>query len=78
LTSREEIHRSQGEVAGDAEGAKMLSDFLRSFIRVGLHHLLNGRESLVEHVHVVLCEDTYSKLAVNESISVKMLDLSNE
>lgn len=55
----------------------MLSELLRSFIRVHLHHLLGSRESLIEHIHMMLRENTNSKLSMDKSISIKDRDMSN-
>jgi len=78
LTSREQVHWSQGEVAGDTERSQMLPDFLRSLIRCYLGKLLDRRQFGIKHVLVMLSEHADPELAMNEPISRKVFDGANE
>lgn len=56
----------------------MRSDLFACFIWIKLHHLLDGRKSAIKHILVMLSKYTDSQLVVDESISVEVINLSDQ
>lgn len=78
LTTGKEVHGTQRQVTRDTERAEMLSHVLRGLIRVVLHELLDGRQLRIERVRMMLREHTNTQLAVNKTITIEVLDLTDQ
>jgi len=79
LSSRQEIHRSEGEVAGETERSQVASEVLhRSVFGPFFSHKFNSALLQVIGVSVMLGEDTSSQLVMENSFSIKKLKVSKE